>query len=619
MRQKEISFEESLNDNWDKDSGLLEVPLANRTFLVLGLIILLVGILVVSRLVFLSSRFEIYAEQAFINLTKSRELAAPRGLIYDRHGKILAENQPSFLVFLNTKEFLNNPVLEEPTLQAINDIIGIGPDEFWKLIREAALDQRGGRILLAGDLDQSKVIPLKSLNLKTLSLEDGFRRVYYEGPIFASVLGYTGLVNAEDLKANPFLSLQAVVGRTGLEAFYDGKLRGQPGKVTQLRDALGEILSDPEVEEPIVGQSLQLTIDAELQSYFFNRLQDNLESLGRSIGVGLAMNPKNGEILALFNIPSFDNNLFSASGRNEEKIELLNSPLKPLFNRSISGLYNPGSTIKPLVALAALKEGVITPEKEIFSPGYLDIPNPYNPDQPTRFLDWRYQGFVNLAAAIAQSSNVYFYTVGGGFGDIKGLGINRLHEWWQRFQLGKLTGIDLPAEAEGLLPSIKFKKKQTGQPWRLGDTFNVSIGQGDLLLNPLQILNYLSTIANGGKLYRPFINADLVKPKISKNLSYLLPEIREVQQGLLDAVRSNLGTAHSLNSLPFSVGAKTGSAEVNNKTQENAFFVGYAPADDPEVAILVLIENSKEGSLNTLPVAKDVLNWYYENRIKPKI
>jgi penicillin-binding protein 2 len=340
------------------------------------------------------------------------------------------------------------------------------------------------------------------------------------------------------------------------------------------------------------------------------------------------MNPQNGEILALFNIPSFDNNILVSPGLSDQKSAILNSPAKPMFDRAVSGLYSPGSTIKPLNAVALLNEKLINPKTQIFSPGYLDVPNPYDPARPSRFLDWRYQGWVNLDEAIAWSSDVYFYvTIGGlpsgqtavsvsGNQPITPLGIDKLNQWWKKFKLGDLTNIDLPNEASGFLPTPAWKESKFNEPWRLGDTYNVAIGQGDLLLTPIRLLTYISAIANGGKIYQPFIDKDYNQPKVVSDLSYLAPEIKEIQQGMRLAVTDPRGTAYTLNDLPFTLGAKTGSAQIDNNAKENAFFVGYAPYDNPQIAILILIENSREGSLNTLPVAKEVLNWYYENRLK---
>lgn len=256
------------------------------------------------------------------------------------------------------------------------------------------------------------------------------------------------------------------------------------------------------------------------------------------------------------------------------------------------------------------------------------MPNPYNPASPSKHLDWQYQGSVNLTSALAQSSDVYFYIVGGGspakstpllndpsdYG-ISGLGIDRLHTWWQKFGFGTSTGIDLPSESIGFLPTPAWKQKHSGTPWLLGDTYNVSIGQGDLLVTPIQLIDYIGAIANGGDIYRPFLNASST-PVVAEDLTSLAAEIKQVQEGMKAGVTSPKGTSYTLHNLPFSVCAKTGSAQVENNTQENALFVGYAPCDNPQIAILILIENSRAGSLNAVPVAGDVLNWYYENRIK---
>ena len=403
-------------------------------------------------------------------------------------------------------------------------------------------------------------------------------------------------------------------GKSGIEASYDGMLRGKLGARVQVRDAQGNVLMVQERSKPEIGRPLETTLDADLQEYFFERMSRGLRELGRQVGVGLAMDPRTGEVLAYLNFPAYDNDVFNSGGRNEERQKVLSDPNRPLFNRAISGLYSPGSTIKPLVGLAAVQEGVISAERTIFSPGYLDVPNPYDPEKPTRFVDWRYQGNVDLSAALAQSSNVYFYEVGGGFGDIRGLGINRLREWWQRFGFGKSTGIDLFGEEEGFLPTPEWKERVSGNPWLLGDTYNVSIGQGDLLVTPIQLLNYTAALANGGVFRKPALVRGKV-PEVIGDISKYEGAFLEVRRGMRETVTSPLGTAKLLDDLPIAVAAKTGSAQTKNKAEENAFFIGFAPYEEPEIAILVLVENAKEGSLNAVPIAKDVFRWYAEHRL----
>ncbi len=245
--------------------------------------------------------------------------------------------------------------------------------------------------------------------------------------------------------------------------------------------------------------------------------------LGRQVGVGLAIDPQTGAVLSLVNLPGFDNNAFENPASSTAEIKnYLTSQDKPLFNRVVSGQYQPGSTIKPLDGVAALKEGIITPDRQLYSPGYLMVPNPYNSSTPTKYADWEPHGYIDLSGALAQSSDVYFYIVVGGSPEyttpplnnsvdygINGLGAAKLYTWWTTFGLGKKTGIDLPSEAVGFLPTPAWWSTVSTRPWSLGDTYNVSIGQGSLSVTPIQLLSYIDAIANGGKIYKPFSEREL--------------------------------------------------------------------------------------------------------------
>lgn len=628
-KSENISFEDSLGEEWSRDLDVVEVPLGNGPFVYLGIFAALTGLIFFGRILYLSVlRGEYYAARAEANVLELSRLSAPRGIIYARDGSVLAENKATFWAILNQKEFLSRKDLEEETLSTIERVLFAPRSEVWRLIAESVEGDLVRPVVLSSDLSQGQLVELQGANLPTIEIRQNFNRVYGSGRIFSSVIGYIGRVGPDDLKGNSGLSGEDFMGRGGVESYYDNSLRGTIGLVERKRDARGVVLEEKQKSEPASGEALRLTVDPGLQEYFFYRLESGLAALGRRVGVGLAFDPRNGEVLALVNLPGFDSNLFVSQGRNDEKLAALNSKDKPLFNRAVGGAYSPGSTIKPLVAVAALKEGVVNLTRKIFSAGYIDIPNPYKPDEFTRYEDWRYQGSVSLRAAIAQSSNVYFYAVGGGLpkdvappevlsgGDyIGGLGISRLHDWWQKFLLGKRTGIDLPGEVEGLLPTPQWKEEQTGTPWLLGDTYNVSIGQGDLLVTPLQLLGYISAIANGGRIWGPHVNMEL-EPKPLADLSGFASEIKEVKAGMREAVTSPMGTAYLLHDLGFSIGAKTGTVQVRGGAQENAIFVGFAPFEKPEIAILILVENAVEGSLNTVPIAKDVLNWYYWNRIR---
>lgn len=635
MKQRthdDLALEDSLNDEWHRDLDVTEVPIGNRPFFYLGTAVFILVLAVILRIVYLNwADGSYYAARAADNVTQYKESPAPRGVIYDREGNTLAESRAAFAALLDAREFIKNEPLRTDTARVVQNILNIAPDALANLVNQAGAYDFATPIVLAENLTENELVNLQAAGLPTIKIESEFVRTYPSGPVFSSVIGYTGRVNENDLRTDPSLRSNDFIGKTGIEAFYNETLRGKPGLTIQYKNAQGALLGEEQKSTAEIGGSLRLTVDGPLQTYFATRLASGLRSLGRTVGVGIAMDPETGEVLSLVNLPGFDNNLFSQPGTSTAAAfaRLFSSPDKPLFNRAVNGFYNPGSTVKPLDAVAALKEGVIDPQRKIFSPGYLLVPNPYNSSTPSKYLDWRYQGSVDLAAAIAQSSDVYFYVVGGGsppvstpllndpsdYG-ISGLGISRLYAWWQKFGLGKPTGIDMPEEAEGFLPAPDWKEKRFATPWLLGDTYNVSIGQGDLLLSPFQLLGYIDAIGNGGKIYRPFLNASSA-PQVAEDLTALLPQIVEAQKGMREAVTSPQGTAYSLHDLPMDACAKTGSAQVQNNAQENALFVGYAPCNNPKIAVLVLIENSKQGSLNAVPIAKDVLNWYYWNRIAP--
>jgi len=604
--KEEVFFEEAVFDSFSSHKNLnhLELPLSKKAFILIMTVTALMGLVVFLRIIYLSGfKGGFYVLRSEANVGKEIYNPSNRGIVYDRFGKPLVENIPAFSVSLKTKDFSTN------SLEAIlnfSEIIEISKQDIDLKILNQDIE-KSPSFILARDVDSEKIIKLKSLNLKGVEIIDDYKRQYINGPIFSHVLGYTGM----DSKSND------IIGKTGVEFYYNDILKGIDGKTVAYRDVKGNIFDKKIVEEPKNGENITLTIDADLQNYFYNRLNEALIMLGRNSAVGLAINPQSGEILSLISLPSFDNNIFSKPGNNSEKNKILNSVYKPLFNKAISGAYTPASTVKPMVALAALTEGIINTSKQIFSAGYIEIPNPYNPSMPSRFLDWKANGWVDIYSALAKSSNIYFYAVGGGFEDVKGLGIDKLKEYWKKFGFGQKTGVDLPNEADGFLPDPTQKEETKKDIWRIGDTYNVSIGQGDLLVTPIQLLSQISAIGNGGYFYKPHVLKD-AKTETLLDFSNLGNYIKEVKRGMSDAVNKTYGTANMLSAIPISIGAKTGSSQVSNNTKTNAFFVGYMPSENPEIAILVLIENAKEGSLNAVPVAKDVMEWYYLNRMVNK-
>lgn len=617
MARGDLFLDEAVLDDLSEGLDIVERPLGRRVFFVAWIVVcaLVVGALI--RIFYLDViNGSTYRSRAFANAGQEIVLRAPRGGIYDRYGTLLVSNQPSFNVTLNLSQVLKDRAHIDNFLQTVNAIVPIDVAAVARDVVNADLEHQA-YYPLAKNISLDQVVRLRNARLAPIIIENNYTRSYVDGPIFSHIIGYTGLAGAQDLAKDPSLSLTDEVGKAGLEAQYNAWLSGTNGQAVVYEDARGNPLDTKTLRDPVPGDSLYTTIDAALQQETYNALTKQLAALGRTRGAALIIDTKTGAVRALVSIPGYDNNHLTPA--------LFTNPDGPTFNRVISGVYSPGSTIKPLVAFATLEEQIVSPFFKIFSPGYLDVPNPYDPAHPSRFLDWQYQGWVDMFSAIAKSSDVYFYEVGGGFGPLQGLGISRLHQYWDRFGLGAKTGIDLPGEVAGTLPDAASKEARTGQPWRLGDTYNVSIGQGDLAITPIELLRYIAGIAENGKLPTPHV-LKFVKDESGKTVfapSYTTTQIpyknaqdfSYVQRGMVDAVTQPYGTAHMLADVPWSVAGKTGSAQISNNTKENAFAVAYAPVDNPQIAILVLIEDSRQGSLNAVPVVDAILKWYVENRV----
>jgi penicillin-binding protein 2 len=617
MRRSDLNLEDILTDKVVEED-LVEVPLADGIFRAFFVFAFLVVLLVLGRLVFFSLiQHDVYAKRALANMSDTKVQPAPRGIIFDRFGNPLVYNAPSFNAFLQPRFLPADTDGRNSAIDRIASILKL--DAVALRARIAGKDWNvSDTVPLSDDVAQEVLVELTTADIPGVKIESSFKRVHEEPFSFSHVIGYTGLVADADMQNDTTLSAEDTVGRAGLEASYDTYLRGTNGADVVFRNARGEPQGERVVRRPEAGHDVHTTIDAELETYLYKRLTQALAELGREVAVGIALDPRNGEVLALVNVPGFDSSNLAP---------YLTKPTKPIFNRAVSGLYNPGSTIKPIVAIGALEEGVIDPLKQILSTGYIELPNPYDPEHPSRFLDSKPQGWVDVRAALAKSSNVYFYEVGGGFEDQPGLGIERLKKWWQRFRLDAKTGIDLTDERAGFLPDPAWKEKETGEPWRIGDTYNVSIGQGDLLVTPLSLLNAISAIANGGTLYQPrvvtsvtdakdsvlFKSVPTVTADLTNEIADTLPAVRE---GMRDVVAKEYGSAYMMHGLPIKVAGKTGTAQFAFNQKVNAFFVGFAPYDDPSLALIILVENAREGSLNTLPVANDVFLWYYKNRIQ---
>ena len=599
MAKKDLYLEDAVLDTVSEEVSLLEKPLTQRVFLFFGVFLIIFFIIVLVRLISLGVfQYDVYASRARLNAGREHILRAPRGIIVDRFGEALVSNEPTFDVFINVSEALRNESFEG-RLEEVSSLIEVPVDTIMEELRSVDLEHQA-YITLARDISLSQALAIDELEGRDFVIERGYRRVYPYAEATAHVLGYTSIASKDDLAQNESLLLGDSIGKAGLEMVYDEYVRGENGVSVTLHDAKGEVLGDRIIQKEVTGNVLQTTIDLALQIELYEAMRDQLAVLERRSGGALAINPQTGEVYALVSFPSFDPNNLSS--------EVFEDPQNPLFNRMISGLYSPGSVIKPLVAFAALEENLIDPMDSIYSAGYIEIPNPYTPSQPSRFVDWKAHGWVNMYSALARSSNIYFYAIGGGFEEQEGLGIDRLHEYWTRFFLDRKTEIDLPGEVLGRLPDRTSK-----DVWRIGDTYNVSIGQGDVLVTPAAMLRAITTFVTRGQ-------APYLRVTDQGNIGFdTVPFIDEqhfriVEEGMIATVTSEQGTAHMLDTIDMTIAAKTGSAQTNNNTKTNAFFVGYAPVQDPSLALLILIEDAREGSLNAVPVAKRIFEWYDTHR-----
>lgn len=528
-----------------------------------------------------------------------QKIAAERGVIYDSKGNQLVWNKPSFDLILEDTE--NSEVLEIIADILKKDIKG--------------LVESGSEKNLT--LEQLIMLEARFDAYEGFRIENNTVRDYRSGPVFSHLIGYMGKINREEFAQNPdFYTIFDWVGRAGLESFYEEALRKNPGQVRIERDSKGNIISQQTVSLPESGNSLVLWLDAQLQEKLSQELEEKVEELGARAAVAVALNPKTGGVLSMVSLPGFDNNLFQQS--SSDLVSLLQDLSQPLFNRAISGKYLTGSTIKPFIAAAALEEKIITPQKQIYSSGALEIPHRYNPEIVYTFLDNAVHGWVDMKKAIAQSSNVYFYTVGGGHGDQQGLGPTRIKQYLELFGWTKKTGIDLPGEVQGLVPDPAWKRETFNEAWWDGDTYFLSIGQQYLQITPLEVAVAFSAIANKGKLIKPQVVKEIVdgsvfEPKVIRENFISQENLEIVRQGMRQTVtgeNSPLASAVILNTLPVSSAAKTGTAELGQDRFHNWVTV-FAPYEDPEIVITLMIENVKGVQAAVLPVARNVLEWYF--------
>lgn len=560
------------------------------------------------------------------NRFTSRVLYAPRGVLRDRSGEALVENIPVYGLLFDRTAFIESKGDLNVLMNGLAELLAEPRSSLVELGFPEDGDPRHlpSRIFITRDMPIERMVGLAPRlgELTGIEIFESFRRAYRDPRAFSHVLGYVGKISPDEAAANTFLKTEETIGKEGIEAFYDDALRGASGEKIIETDSRGNETNYRLTREPIQGDSLVLTLDGDLQEAAYHTI-DRYSQHGHGASA-VVLDVRSGAVRTLVSYPGFENSRLGQGLPADQFQRLLSDPLAPFFNRAIAGEFPSGSTIKPLIAVAALEENIIDPAKKIYDPGYIDVPNPYRPGEYTRFPDWRPQGWVDMYDAIAYSANVYFYTIGGGYQDQKGLGISAIVRYAKAFGLGDRLGIDLPGEKSGLVPDPEWKK--TAEPddpvWRVGDTYHVAIGQGGVKTTPLQMASLTAAIANGGMLWRPYLmerrynsNGDLVESVSPEAIRTDLADdesLELVRRGMRETVVR--GTARLLQNVPVPVAAKTGTAQHAPGRAPHAWVVAFAPADDPEIAVAVMVEQAGEGATVAVPITHEILQSYFAER-----
>lgn len=496
------------------------------------------------------------------NRIQIKIIHAPRGVIFDRNGKILAANSPAFRL----------------------------------------VDRQSGKAKLI-TREQALVLEAKN-DLRVKDLEVDNVRTYPQGEIFSHVVGYLGQISKEQLSQAKFKDYQSgdMVGQSGVEAEYESVLRGVDGGEIIEVDSMGRQLRSLRRNPPISGKNIYLTIDAPLQQKIYQISKDTLEKTNSCCGAVVAMDPGNGQVLALLSFPSFDGNIFTKFQDDEAISNLFTDSSFPLLNRVIGGTYPPGSTFKIISSLAALASGKITPATIIEDTGIMYL-GPYS------FTNWYFnqygktEGPVNLIKAIKRSNDTYYYRISQIIGE------KSLIDWARKMRFNSKSGIDLPGEVLGLIPDEPWKQKTFGEVWFPGDTLHMAIGQGFVLTTPIQVLGITSYIGANGNLYKPYLNSQSKPQLILSNLTDI-KNIKILQQGLAEVTKIN-GTAWPFFTFPVATAGKTGTAEFGDpKNKTHAWYTGYAPVGNPRIVMTVLIEGGGEGSSVAAPIVKEAFRYY---------
>ena len=613
-----------------KDQKIERGVFTNRVILAFVFSMVLFFALVVRLVQLQVVEHETYQTRSDKNRIEVQAIPPLRGSIFDRNGVLLADNQP-----IASLSIVRERVADVDNLiQVIGDLVGISEREVHDFKQRLKRSRKPfASVTLKESLTEKQVaiIRVNSYRLPGVAVDTEIQRYYPLGEFFTHAIGSVRRITGDDLKELDKADYRGTkfIGRLGVESHYEAALHGQVGHRQVEVDVVGRIARELDIEHPVPGQNLTLHIDSRLQFAAHNALV-NLR------GAIVALDPRTGGILAMVSTPSYDPNLFIRGMSENQYGTLTKSADLPLVNRATRGQYAPGSTFKPIVGLAAISYGITTWEEQIVDRGWLKLPN-----QDRIYRDWSWkkdnsggQGIVDLNRAIYRSSNVYFYNLG------TRLTSDQLTGFAAQFGYGKRTAIDVDGAALGVLPSVEWKRRQKGEPWFPGDTVNMSIGQGDLLATPLQIATVAMLIANRGRWVRPrmilssdsqLFGAD--PPEKIANISGLKEKdwTRIIQSMEAVVHRGNKGyrqngTAWNYigRNIPYRMAGKSGTAQVveikqgeeydeeslDERQRKHAWFMAFAPVDEPEIAVAVLVENGGGGSAIAAPIAREVIDAY---------
>jgi len=621
-------------DQGDTQGG---APLV-RVLIFVGGVVIAIGVLIWRLADVQLAHGALYETLADQNQMRTIPVSAPRGLMYDRHGVVIAANRPSFVVQLVPMQ-VDDPVAE---IRELSNIIHIPEAALWKRmlryngVTYPTFDALAnavplGPIIVAGDLSTADVARFseRADRLTGMAVELTPVRKYPYGTIGSHIFGYVGRITQEEYENRKQFGYgpNDTIGKEGLEYTYDQILRGQSGGREIKVNSAGLAVSTLGEREAVPGAGLDLTVDWDLQRAAERAMDRQIRVIKSRIGhrvagAAIVEDVHTGAILTLVSQPNVNPNDFALPISEARYNAYLNDPLKPLFMRAISGKYPTGSTFKMITSSAALASGVLTANSTRYCPGYFDLGVVFNDDARGG------HGTLNIRQAIARSCDVFFYKVGFE------LGITRLDRYAGAYGIGSPTGIDLPGETSGTLPTPEWKKRMYDDQWYAGDTVNMAIGQGYVEVSPIQLLRVVTAVANGGTLLRPYLLDDIrdahghvathTQPTVVGHVPVSASDLKLVREGMLGVIESPYGTAYNVLIPRFHYAGKTGTVE-NVKTVDNpdgrnhAWFVCFAPYDHPQIAVVVFMEKSSGfGAVNAAPVAQEIVQSYFHlNRSGP--